>query len=140
MKLFVYIYRQSNWLCSGTVSRQRSWNKRGRKLRNQLKIIQALAFILEQPPEAIYKKAILKNFAKFAGEEMRQSFFFKKVAGLRLRLRTCKFLKKTLGWYKVNILSRIFFLSFFFFKSIFPWPRDMTFYETIIFQRFLKQF
>ena len=32
----------------------------------------------------LYKKGVLRNFAKFAGKHLRQSLFFDKAAGLRL--------------------------------------------------------
>ena len=37
----------------------------------------------KQPPEVFYKKRCSKNFAKFTGKQLCQSFFFNKVAGLR---------------------------------------------------------
>ena len=40
----------------------------------------------KQPPELFYeKKVFLKNFAKFTGKPLCQSFFFNKVAGLYLK-------------------------------------------------------
>ena len=36
-----------------------------------------------QPPEVVYVKRCLKNFAKFTGKHLCQSLFFNKVAGLR---------------------------------------------------------
>ena len=35
------------------------------------------------PPEVLYKKGVLTNFAKFIVKHLGQSFFFNKVAGLR---------------------------------------------------------
>ena len=37
-------------------------------------------------PELFCKKCVLKNFTKFTGKHLRQSLFFKKVAGIRLQL------------------------------------------------------
>ena len=37
----------------------------------------------KQPPKVFCKKAVLRNFAKFAGKHLYQSLFFNKVAGLR---------------------------------------------------------
>ena len=34
-------------------------------------------------PEVFCKKCVLRNFAKFTGKQLCQSFFFNKVAGLR---------------------------------------------------------
>ena len=34
-------------------------------------------------PEVFYKKDVLKNFAKFTGNQLRQSLFFNRVAGPR---------------------------------------------------------
>ena len=36
-----------------------------------------------QPPEVFYKKNVLKNFTKFTGNQLCQSLFFNKIAGLR---------------------------------------------------------
>ena len=38
------------------------------------------------------EKGVLRNFAKFRGKHLRQSFFFNKVAGLRPQ--ACNFIKK----------------------------------------------
>ena len=35
----------------------------------------------KQPPEVVYKKGVLKNFAKFTRKHPCQILFFKKVAG-----------------------------------------------------------
>ena len=40
------------------------------------------------------RKGILRNFAKFTAKHLCQSLFFNKVAGLRLRLWACNFIKK----------------------------------------------
>ena len=37
----------------------------------------------KQPPAVFCKKGVLRNFAKFTGKYLSQSFFFNKVAGLR---------------------------------------------------------
>ena len=42
----------------------------------------------KQPPEVFCKKAFLKNFAKFTGKHLCQSFFFNKV---QVQLFFCKF-------------------------------------------------
>ena len=42
-----------------------------------------LFLISKQPPEVLCKKGVLRNFAKFTGKHLCQSFFFNKVAGLR---------------------------------------------------------
>ena len=39
--------------------------------------------IQKQPPEVVYKKCVLENFAKFTGKHLCQSVFFNKVACLR---------------------------------------------------------
>ena len=39
----------------------------------------------KQPPEMLYKKIVLKNFAKITGKHLCQSLFFNNVAGSRLR-------------------------------------------------------
>ena len=49
----------------------------------------------KQPPEAFYKKGVLKNFAKFTGKYLCQNIFFNKVVGIRLAI----LLKKRL-WQK----------------------------------------
>ena len=43
----------------------------------------ALIVVKKQPPEAFFKKAVLKNFAIFTGKHLCQSLFLNKVAGLR---------------------------------------------------------
>ena len=35
----------------------------------------------KQPPEVVYKKSVLRNFAKFIGKHLCQSLFFNKVEG-----------------------------------------------------------
>ena len=40
----------------------------------------------KQPPEVFCKKGVLRNFAKFTGKHLCQSFYFNKVAG-----EACKF-------------------------------------------------
>ena len=40
-----------------------------------------LTGVQKQPPEVLFKKAVLKNFFKFTGKNLCQSFFFSKVAG-----------------------------------------------------------
>ena len=45
-----------------------------------------------QPPEVVYKKAVLKSFAKFTGTHLYQSLFFDKTAvwnPATLRKREC---------------------------------------------------
>ena len=42
-------------------------------------------------PEVFCKKAVLRNFAKFTGNHLRQSVFLNKVAGLRLQVFSCEF-------------------------------------------------
>ena len=37
----------------------------------------------EQPPEVLFKKSVLKNFAKFTGKHLCRRHFFKKRPGLR---------------------------------------------------------
>ena len=37
----------------------------------------------KQPPEILFKKGVLRNFAKFTGKHLCQSLFFNKIAGLR---------------------------------------------------------
>ena len=49
----------------------------------------------KQPPEVLCKKGVLRNFAKFAGKHLCQSFFFDKVAALR----SAALLKRTL-WHR----------------------------------------
>ena len=49
----------------------------------------------KQPPEVFYRKAVLKNFAKFTGTHLCQSLFFNKVADLR----TATLLQKRL-WHR----------------------------------------
>ena len=39
-------------------------------------------------PEVFYKKAVLRNFAKFTGKQLCQSLFFNKVAGLEISKNT----------------------------------------------------
>ena len=48
--------------------------------------------IQRQPPEAFFKKGVLRNFAKFTGKHLWQSLFFNKVAVLRPK--ACNFIKK----------------------------------------------
>ena len=45
--------------------------------------------IQKQPPEVFCKKRVLRNFAKFTGKHLYQSFLFNKVAG-----QVCNFIKK----------------------------------------------
>ena len=40
-------------------------------------------FLQKQLLEVIYKKSVLKNFAKLTGKHLFQNLFFNKVAGLR---------------------------------------------------------
>ena len=56
-------------------------------------------------PEVFCKQGVLRNFAKFAGKHMCQSFFFNKVAALR----SANLLKKRLGYrcFPVNFLQFI---------------------------------
>ena len=51
--------------------------------------------VQKQPPKVFYKKGVLRNFAKFTGKQLCQSFFLNKVAGLR----PATLLKKRL-WYR----------------------------------------
>ena len=52
----------------------------------------SLSKLKKQPPEVLYKKAVLKNFAKFTGKN--RSLFLNKVAGLRpFPMNFAKFLK-----------------------------------------------
>ena len=46
--------------------------------------------IKKQPPKVFWRKSVLRNFAKFTGKHLYQSFFFNKVPGLR----TATLLKK----------------------------------------------
>ena len=48
--------------------------------------------IQKQPPELLYKKAVLKYFSIFIGKDLCWSLFFNKVAGLQVR----NFIKQTL--------------------------------------------
>ena len=48
--------------------------------------------VQKQPPEVFCKKGVLRNFAKFTGKHLCQSFFFNKVSGPR----TATLLKKRL--------------------------------------------
>ena len=41
--------------------------------------------VQKQPLDVFYKKGVFKNFTKFAGKHLCQSFFFNKVAGVSLR-------------------------------------------------------
>ena len=46
--------------------------------------------VQREPPEVLYEKAVLKNFAKFTGKHLCLSHFFNKVAGLQ----ACNFIEK----------------------------------------------
>ena len=46
----------------------------------------------KQPPEAIFKKSVLRYFAKFTGKHLRQRVFFNKVACVRPE--ACNLIKK----------------------------------------------
>ena len=48
-----------------------------------LHFIQVQQIHQKQPPEVFYKKGVFRNFAKFTGKHLCQSFFFNKVADLR---------------------------------------------------------
>ena len=48
--------------------------------------------VQKQPPEVLFKKGVLKNFANFTGKHLCWSLFFNKVADLRV----CNFIKKRL--------------------------------------------
>ena len=50
------------------------------------KKILSVPYIQKAATTGFPKKSVLKNFAKFTGKHQRQSLFFNKVAGLRLRL------------------------------------------------------
>ena len=39
--------------------------------------------VQKQPQEVFYKKGVLRNFTRFTGKRLCQSFFFNEVAGLR---------------------------------------------------------
>ena len=45
--------------------------------------------IQKHPPEVLYKKGVLKNFAKFGGKHLCQSLFIQKTSG-RLLLETLR--------------------------------------------------
>ena len=46
----------------------------------------AKTYLLQkQPPEVLYKKGVLKNFANLTGKHLRESLFFNKVPGLRTK-------------------------------------------------------
>ena len=58
-------------------------------------------------PEVFCKNGVFRNFAKFTGKHLCQSFFFNKVAGLKPAkfLRT-PFLKEHLRWLLLDIKKR----------------------------------
>ena len=45
-------------------------------------------------PDVFCKKGVLRDFTKFTGKHLSQSFFFNKVAGLSCRPKACNFIKK----------------------------------------------
>ena len=57
------------------------WNKYKKLM--QFCSLSHLAFLHRQPPEVLYEKDVVRNFAKFTGKHLCQSIFFNKVAGLR---------------------------------------------------------
>ena len=59
----------------------------------------------KQPSEVFYKKDVLRYFTEFTGKHLCQSFFFNKVAGLRLTT----LLKKRL-WYRCFPVNFVKFL------------------------------
>ena len=61
-------------------------------------------------PEVLFQKSVLKNFAKFIGKHLYQSFFFNKVAGLR----PATLLKKR-SWHKCFPVDFATFLRISFF-------------------------
>ena len=58
-------------------------------------------------PEVFCKNGVLRNFAKFTGKHLCQSFFFNKTAGLR----PATLLKKRL-WHRCFSVAVIFFVNF----------------------------
>ena len=48
-----------------------------------LHFIQVQLIHQKQPPEVFYKKGVFRNFAKFTGKHLCQSFFFNKVADVK---------------------------------------------------------
>ena len=69
-------------------------------------------FLQRQPPEVLlYKKGVLKNFAKFIGKHLCQILFFNKVTGLR----PASLLKKR-PWHKCFPANIAKFL-----KALFLW-------------------
>ena len=56
-------------------------------------------------PEVLYKKGVLRDFAKFTGKHLRQSLFFNKVSGLR----PATLLKKRI-WHRCFPLNFVKFL------------------------------
>ena len=69
-------------------------------------------FFQKQPPEVFCRKDVLRNFAKFTGKHLRQSFFFNKIAGLRL----ATLLKKRL-WYRCFPVDFVKFLKTPFYRT-----------------------
>ena len=58
-----------------------------------LHLIEKDSSVRSSRPEELYKKGVLRNFAKFTGKQLCRSFFLNKVAGLR----PATLLKKTLA-------------------------------------------
>ena len=58
-------------------------------------------------PEVFCKNGVLRNFAKFTGKHLCQSFFFSKTAGLR----PATLLKKRL-WHRCFSMAVVFFVNF----------------------------
>ena len=69
-------------------------------------------------PEVFFQKGILRNFAKFPGEHLCQSLFFKKVVGLSLAT-----LSKTRLWHRCFPVSSAKFLRTPFFIEHLWWLR-----------------
>ena len=65
-----------------------------------LHLIEKDSSVRSSRPEELYKKGVLRNFAKFTGKQLCRSFFLNKVAGLR----PATLLKKTLA----QVFSRDF--------------------------------
>ena len=70
----------------------------------------------KQSPEVLYKKGVVKNFAKLTGKNQCQSLFFNKVEGLRPQtfakfLRT-RFLQNTSGLLLMQITQNLNLLNY----------------------------
>ena len=67
-------------ICSLDALEKSSKKKETRIKKEIVKVLQQPSYCQKGRPEVLYKKVVLRNFTKFTGKYLCQSFFFNKVA------------------------------------------------------------